>query len=818
MNIDLREHVLNRAAPWLSAATADRLELRDPGHAVTLAGPVRVRIRVNARNTTNAPGGTESTIDTPLFDYTLRVPSGHTWAYSLADLGAATHALGANAGISVVIEPVRGVVEPTVELGTSSDICCDAGTKSRADFGAFFPVGCEPCGTNIQPTLPPVEQPVDIPVAPGGCVRPRYFDGMYLMREDLEAEQRYHLIKNRMQNRAAGAGVVWGLDVGMKGTSVCVKPGFAWDCCGHDLVVTAPYLVDGAALVRDPAATPAFAKPGAQRMHLLLEYVECPDQPRPVHGDPCAVDIAACEMSRTRESVRLRLVPPRDFDGKGPIDQFLSAVRGIDWDQSRKPVTPQPAITLPFELGVMRDQMQPIKLVPSTTAQQTAERPDSPEIPSTFTVATTAGEAFLAGTQVVRVEPGKPDEVVASLDSNGALSWKARSNMFPNLTGELTYVIRWQMSSLSGETKLVVQFLAQPSARIMRVTLFPTKATKAPSACALECCAPASAAVPRFPTDPPWIHPHPDRPEDAADPAVLDLAWRYMSSYLHGNGPAPTEIAPEVQAALHDLCAAWAESLIYRGPTCDGAPHGVVIGCARVEGGVIVDVDPWGGRRWSMQYALLAHWATQLGILPPDLLLTKIGGLAGCVGDLPRLGTGNHLGPHPLSPHLPTDLFPLADRIRALAANAVVATPPLVRSAAEDIATSLAENVTLAHLVDGSPPWLSRLAGAGVSTIGNLLSASPEALHEDVLHREYAAELNTLITRAEETVTSIAKDVSESITGAAADRRITSRAELTGDARAKLEEGLLRRLKETHAGIDARAVHRAFDATTRGRG
>lgn len=814
MNVDLREHVLNRSASWLAASAPHRLVLSEPGDAVTLAGPLRIRVSVQARNSTSTPAGAQATAMSPLFDYTLRIPSGHTWGYVLADLVDAAKALGVNDGVSVIIDPVLGV-DPVVikpPLGTASDVCCDAGIHPRPDFGAFFPVGCEPCTPQIQPTLPPLQTPIDIPVAPGGCVRPRYFDGMFLTREDLEAEQRYHLVKNRLQNRAAGAGVVWGLDIGLQNAAVCVKPGFAWDCCGRDLVVTSPYLVDAAALLRDPAAAALLAQPGAHRMHLLLEHVECPDDPRPVHGDPCAADIARCEMARTRETVRLRLVPPRDFDGKGPIDAFLGAVAGLDWDPDNSPgPTPPADQEVPLVIHIANELITPVDIVPSTTEVKTATLPDNVEVPFTFTVAPTPGRTFAPETVVVRRQSGSPDEVVATLDATGKLAWKATSQTLPNHTGELMFVIRWRVQTLSADMFVRARFTTQPSARIMEVIVQPVRLSgELGPLCDHECCAPDGEAIPLFPTDPPFIHPHPDHPNRAADPAVLSLAWDYASSFLRGNGPAPGEIDPRVQAALRDLLATWCESLLYRGPSCGASPHGVVIGCALVDAGAIVSVDPWGGRRWSLQYGLLANWATQLGILPPDVLLSKLAALACCVGDLPRIGPA---GPRPGTFH--PDVLIDTVRARDLALRALVATRPLVRPAATDIAVALADAVTIAHLVDGAPAWVSRLAGAGVSTVGRLLSASPEALHERVLGGEHATELNALLVKAEQVMASIAKAVEQAFATPAIERRLTSRADLTS-ARDAVEKELTRRLAEANVSIDAGAVRSALTAAARG--
>ena len=77
---------------------------------------------------------------------------------------------------------------------------------------------------------------------PGGPVRTRFFDGMFLTQADLENEQRYWRLKRRLTNRALGEGVVWGLKLGWNRDrrAFTLSPGYALDCCGNDLVVECP--------------------------------------------------------------------------------------------------------------------------------------------------------------------------------------------------------------------------------------------------------------------------------------------------------------------------------------------------------------------------------------------------------------------------------------------------------------------------------------------------------------------------------------------------------------------------------------------------
>ena len=74
--------------------------------------------------------------------------------------------------------------------------------------------------------------------------RPRFFPGMMLTAADLNNEQAYGLAKNRLHNRYLhGYGVVCGLEVVCHECDgwVTVKPGYAIDHCGNDLIVCAEH-------------------------------------------------------------------------------------------------------------------------------------------------------------------------------------------------------------------------------------------------------------------------------------------------------------------------------------------------------------------------------------------------------------------------------------------------------------------------------------------------------------------------------------------------------------------------------------------------
>jgi hypothetical protein len=103
---------------------------------------------------------------------------------------------------------------------------------------------------NKPPT--PAQQPAPQPKTPCCCPacigldcleRPRFFANQFLTEADLNNEQSYLLAKNRLHNRYLhGAGVVCGLEVvcnDCDGT-VTVRPGYAIDPCGNDVIVCDP--------------------------------------------------------------------------------------------------------------------------------------------------------------------------------------------------------------------------------------------------------------------------------------------------------------------------------------------------------------------------------------------------------------------------------------------------------------------------------------------------------------------------------------------------------------------------------------------------
>jgi hypothetical protein len=85
-------------------------------------------------------------------------------------------------------------------------------------------------------------------------VRPRFVAGQVLTEVDLMELERYAVAAHRMHNRYLhGWGIVCGLDLVCEdcGDGAVVRPGYALDPCGRDLVVPTPQHVDVARLIRD---------------------------------------------------------------------------------------------------------------------------------------------------------------------------------------------------------------------------------------------------------------------------------------------------------------------------------------------------------------------------------------------------------------------------------------------------------------------------------------------------------------------------------------------------------------------------------------
>jgi hypothetical protein len=690
MAMSLMDYVTVRSGTWASQAplaSGNVIELTQYDDAVVFQGPLSLNVAVVAETVlVPVAGGNSRSSVNDLYSYDVEVPAGYTWRYQMADSPAGQRV----SGFKVVIRPAPCVRTPPVQ---APDLPCEFAVCNLTNVGQFFPIGCEPCG-NGPVRLPPSCGPsLAVMPASGGCVRPRFFNGMFITREDLETELRYLRIKNQLQRRADGEGVVWGLGLGRDGTAVCVQPGYAVDCCGNDLTVTSVYKVDAATLLSDPAVCNLLT--GKQQcMSLLLEYVECPEQPRPVHGgDPCSGQSPGCEMSRVRETVRLRLVPTRDYQPSGPIQRFLDTIsQGTPATTSTGQTAPANTVTspttIPFAIAVTcptagaqmvaagsTTATTTISLQPSTTSTVTQQFTLTGSTALTITMPA-PGQYLMSGGTVQTTSSSPAGAMPAtniSLPSAGtdrAISWQL------NAGGEEAYAVAvytvqdWTApagaeapgGTYSGTTAITVTAYrvagGAASAAYFQVAVAPTPITLSvappqPFPCLTDPCC---GSTPLFPVTPPWADANPFKPGQAADLNVILLAVTYVllagaitqnsadtgtlttlyeavARLVDPNATTPDAINQETQAVqqlLADLCC----SLLYPGPSCHGEPHGVVIGCASISGREIERVDPWSGRRWVMHYPLWSYWGAQFGVVPPDVLASRLFSFICCVAGL----------------------------------------------------------------------------------------------------------------------------------------------------------------------------------------
>lgn len=673
MAMSLMDYVSSKNGSWTSQASGNVIELTRFDDAVVFQGPLSLNVAVVAEAVLSpVAGGDARTSTSDLYSYDVEVPAGYTWRYQMADSPAGQRV----SGFKVLIRATHCVHRTPVQ---APDLPCDFAVGNLTNVGQFFPIGCEPCGTGPV-RLPPTCGPsLAVMPASGGCVRPRFFNGMNITREDLETQLRYLRLKNQLQRRADGEGVVWGLGVGRDGSSVCVQPGYAVDYCGNDLVVTLVYKVDTATLLSDPAICNQIT--GHQQcMSLLLEYVECPEQPRPIHGgDPCSNMAAGCEMSRVRETVRLRLVPTRDYQPKGPIQRFLEI---IGQGQANVPA-PQPAAgggtttpqsTVPFNIHVhTTDQPQfsfndkQIDIQPLTTAPTT----QSIQLRATNSTQVTitlpsSGSAFFSAGSVRAADAATPvpnNVQIPKSGVNSLISWLCPT--VPGPTETYTYVVdNWAAPAPSGGTSSgtttisLATSINELSEFKLNITVAPTQVSlSTPAATSFPCLTdPCCGSTPQFPVTPPWADANPFRPDQAGDLNVIGLAVLYIlaAGTAAQNSPDASGFAAlyqqllktvdpnattsdivnrdtqALQQLLADLCC----SLLYPGPECHGEPHGVVIGCAMISGREIERVDAWSGRRWVMHYPLLSYWRAQFGIVPPDVLASRLFSFICCAAGL----------------------------------------------------------------------------------------------------------------------------------------------------------------------------------------
>ena len=186
------------------------------------------------------------------------------------------------------------------------------------------------------------------PCPASGMLRPNFFAGQLLTEDDLQQIITYQNGKRRLTNRFLfGTGVVCGLEVVRGGQSapgtVIVRPGYALDCCGNDIVLSCPYTIDINEMVRDQGldcCDPCGDSDGVHKYLLCVQYTECLSEPVSPYS-PGSSQVA-CVNTRVQESCKFELrCPPKK---PKPVDDLRSKLKDVfdkddhigssfDWDQ-----------------------------------------------------------------------------------------------------------------------------------------------------------------------------------------------------------------------------------------------------------------------------------------------------------------------------------------------------------------------------------------------------------------------------------------------------------------------------------------------------
>ncbi len=154
--------------------------------------------------------------------------------------------------------------------------------------------------------------------------RNNYFVGKLMTERDFSDEQQYHKEKVRHHHqRLHGWGVVCGLKVKQhedperRDRFVCIEPGTAIDCCGHEILVPTEECIDITQFDTIKALIESNDK-GPHTLQICILYRECPTEEIPILSDDCASDEAERAPNRILECYELDVVvDPVQKSGSG---------------------------------------------------------------------------------------------------------------------------------------------------------------------------------------------------------------------------------------------------------------------------------------------------------------------------------------------------------------------------------------------------------------------------------------------------------------------------------------------------------------------
>jgi hypothetical protein len=164
----------------------------------------------------------------------------------------------------------------------------------------------------------------------GPFIRNNYFTGKLMLERDFTDEQRYFIEKMRHHHqRLHGWGVVCGLKVkqhtnpACRDRFICIEPGTAIDCCGHEIVVREKECID---ITQLPSIKALIDKRdnNPHTLQVCLRYRECPTEEIPVLYDECGCNDTRCAPNRILESYDVDVIvisPASDTPSDNTNDQ-----------------------------------------------------------------------------------------------------------------------------------------------------------------------------------------------------------------------------------------------------------------------------------------------------------------------------------------------------------------------------------------------------------------------------------------------------------------------------------------------------------------
>ncbi|WP_211233163.1 hypothetical protein [Solirubrobacter soli] len=249
--------------------------------------------------------------------------------------------------------------------------------------------------------------------------RNRYFTGKLLLTQDFEIEQEYLLGKARRHNQQLhGAGIACGLEVSEHPNAACrdrmviVAPGTLIDCCGHEVLVTAPDVVPLHDLILDAWKVAHGNKPyeDGHDIQLCLRYRECLSEQVPALFDDCGCDDSACQASRIRDGYEFGVLldPPAVDRTSRPVLRWhctlnVAAVERIAVDPAHK------------RLYVVVGGTSPALLAFATDNDVLLSSRTLPAAPLDIAVSANGDRVYLALDQAKAVEILKSDDLTTPL-------------------------------------------------------------------------------------------------------------------------------------------------------------------------------------------------------------------------------------------------------------------------------------------------------------------------------------------------------------------------------------------------------------------